>query len=234
MGLDISVIKPCPPEQADENSYDDTGKCHSSNPKLLRSFPQFVQEIPEEVFDYGALGHPEYEDDSFWTDPENPRGFVEIEDTLYLNVTSLSDEQDHGESIYGTWSSEESFCSFSGLTIEELKAHTETVIKLSDIPVKTVKTKTVFYKEVGYQRKGANTKFYEDGKWEDPEKICVVTQEELESDWWNYFSRRSPESGGDGFGSAVEYDLTDQEMSERFKENIMRVFKEGETAVMYW
>lgn len=232
MGLDIYVIKPCEPEQADENSYDDTGKCHSSNPKLIRSFPKFVKEIPEKKADFEAIGHPEYGENSFWIDPETRKtlhSFIEIGDIWYLNVTGLP------EKIDGTYFDEGEFVvSSGGISIDELKEHSEVVINFQDIPEKTVMTKVVFYKTVGYQRKGANTKFYEDGKWEDPEKICVVTQEELESDWWNYFSRKSPESKGDGFGSCVEYDLSDAEMSERFKENIMKVFKEGETAVVYW
>jgi hypothetical protein len=83
--------------------------------------------------------------------------------------------------------------------------------------------------EVGYQRKGANKKFYAEGMWDSP---CVLKMETLKDHWEKYFSHQTPESEG-GWGSGVEYTLDDEEMKSRFKENIIDKFVEGETFVCY-
>jgi hypothetical protein len=83
--------------------------------------------------------------------------------------------------------------------------------------------------EVGYQRKGANSKFYEDGMWG---KECVVDSKTLNDHWEKYFSAQTPDSPG-GWGSGVEYDMEDDEMRSHFKENIIDNFVEGETFVIY-
>lgn len=83
--------------------------------------------------------------------------------------------------------------------------------------------------EVGYQRKGANDRFYEDGMWDSP---CVLDAKTLNEHWEKYFSFKTPDSVG-GFGSCVELDFEDEEMKRRFKENIIDKFIEGETFVIY-
>jgi len=85
------------------------------------------------------------------------------------------------------------------------------------------------FEEVGYQRKGANKKFYEDDMWDSP---CVVDSKTLNEHWEKYFSKQTPESKG-GWGSGVEYDKEDNEMREDFKRNIIDKFIEGETFVIY-
>lgn len=83
--------------------------------------------------------------------------------------------------------------------------------------------------EVGYQRKGANTQFYEDDMWNCPIIIDIKT---LNEHWEKYFSHRTSESKG-GWGSSVEFILENDEMKNRFKENIINKFVEGETFVIY-
>lgn len=86
------------------------------------------------------------------------------------------------------------------------------------------------YVEVGYQRKGANSQFYEDGMWDSP---CVTSMETLTDHWNKYFSKATPESKG-GWGSGVEFTgISDKERREEFKTNIIDVFVEGEMFVQY-
>jgi len=65
--------------------------------------------------------------------------------------------------------------------------------------------------EIGYQRKGANKRFYADDMWDSP---CVLSKNILEEHWAKYFS-----------GTLGE--------KKRFKENILDKFIEGETFVCY-
>lgn len=83
--------------------------------------------------------------------------------------------------------------------------------------------------EVGYQRKGANKKFYSDGMWDSP---CVLTLETLKEHHEKYFSYPTPDDKG-GWGSGVEYDMEADEMKKYFQENIIDNFVEGETFVIY-
>lgn len=83
--------------------------------------------------------------------------------------------------------------------------------------------------EVGYQRKGANKQFYEDGKWDSP---CITDKKTLLEDWEKYFSCKTPNSKG-GWGSGVEFDQEEDEMKNNFKSNIVDKFIEGETFVIY-
>jgi hypothetical protein len=101
-------------------------------------------------------------------------------------------------------------------------------------------------KEVGYQRKGANRAFYEDNMWGPP---AVITDATLRAHWDKYFSGEgnvSKEGGieisengtielekGVPFGFGVEYDLDAKENRERFKENIVDKFVEGQTFLLY-
>ncbi len=83
--------------------------------------------------------------------------------------------------------------------------------------------------EVGYQRKGANQQFYEDGMWSS-EPVCDKAT--LVEHWEKYFSAPTPDSKG-GWGSGTEYGLEADEMRKRFKENIVDKFIEGEMFVYY-
>jgi hypothetical protein len=90
-------------------------------------------------------------------------------------------------------------------------------------PIIKVKKMGFVLEEVGYQRKGANKKFYEDGIWDSP---CVTDLNTLNEHWEKYFSHKTPDSPG-GWGSGVEFSLEDDEMRSRFKENIIDKFVEG-------
>ena len=103
------------------------------------------------------------------------------------------------------------------------------IYEVKNPPTKTVLEKVVYVVEVGYQRKGANKLFYEDDMWNSP---AVTNKEELLAIWDKYFSGSTPRSKG-GWGSSVEYDLSDEDMRTRFKENIIDKFEQGETFVMF-
>jgi hypothetical protein len=102
-------------------------------------------------------------------------------------------------------------------------------IIIIDPPTENKIETCIGFEEVGYQRKGANKKFYEDGMWDSP---CVVDSKTLNEHWEKYFSNQTPESKG-GWGSGVEYNKEDTEMREDFKRNIIDKFVEGETFVIY-
>jgi len=105
----------------------------------------------------------------------------------------------------------------------------EKEIDLIDPPTFKKRERFLQVEEVGYQRKGANKKFYEDGMWDSP---AVLKMDTLKDHWEKYFSRQTPDSAG-GWGSGVEYKLEDEEMKTRFKENIIDKFIEGETFLLY-
>lgn len=89
--------------------------------------------------------------------------------------------------------------------------------------------------EVGWQRKGANSLFYEKNEktgismWDSEP---VITKDLLLNHWEKYFSYRTPDSPG-GFGSGVEFNQADSEMKQNFKENIIDKFIEGDNFVIY-
>lgn len=87
-------------------------------------------------------------------------------------------------------------------------------------PTKIVTEKGFFVgKEVGYQRKGANKRFYDDGKWES--NTVVIDRKTLLDDWEKYFSDEN-----DAYYR--------KEARKHFKENIIDNFVDGETIVCYW
>lgn len=217
MGLDIYVIKPCPIEEADKDQFDDFGYHNTNNPKIIKSFPQFVQEIPVECDDWAAIGHPEFETGEYWED----HSFIGSSDRFIVF-------EDPGRR-YGS-----GYFDPSEELLEELKDKIVLTVATDDIPSRLTTVKIVPYKEIGYQRKGANQKFYEDGKWDDPEKCIVTTQSELDHDIQEYFSSEAPESPG-GWGSFTEYTgIPDDKRKKDFMENIASHFIEGETVVAYW
>lgn len=103
-------------------------------------------------------------------------------------------------------------------------------LEIVDPPKLSKTEKCILVKEVGYQRKGANKKFYEDEMWDSTK--CVVNKKTLTQHWKKYFSHQTPDSKG-GFGSGVEHDVTNAEMKRDFKKNIMDKFIEGKTFVIY-
>ena len=93
------------------------------------------------------------------------------------------------------------------------------VIKSEDILKKVEEHDVIVIgKEVGYQRKGANKQFYDDGRWDVD--TWVFTKEELIEHWNKYFS--DPNDAYYGKRARKE-----------FKKNIIDHFVEGKTFVMY-
>ena len=88
----------------------------------------------------------------------------------------------------------------------------ELVGKIEDVEV------WAYGREVGWQRKGANAQFYNDGKWDD--NTIVSTKEMLLEDWKKYFS--DPDDSYYG-----------KDAESHFKENIIDNFEEGKTFVWY-
>lgn len=87
-------------------------------------------------------------------------------------------------------------------------------------PTKIVMEKGFFVgKEVGYQRKGANKRFYDDGKWDN--NTVVIDRKTLLDDWEKYFSDEDDAYYG-------------KNAKQHFKENIIDKFVDGETIVCYW
>lgn len=71
--------------------------------------------------------------------------------------------------------------------------------------------KCIIPQEIGYQRKGANKKFYDDGIWDSN----IITSEKILIEHWDlYFSK-------------------DKESKENFRKNILDKFVEGQTFVIY-
>lgn len=94
------------------------------------------------------------------------------------------------------------------------------VFEEAEYPTKIVIEKGFFVgKEVGYQRKGANKQFYDDGKWDD--NTVVIDRKTLLDDWKKYFSDENDSYYG-------------KRAKQHFKENIIDHFVEGETIVCYW
>ena len=109
------------------------------------------------------------------------------------------------------------------------KTSTDEEVCLVDPPILVKKEMCLMVEEIGYQRKGANKKFYEDDMWDSP---CITDRSVLLDHWEKYFSYNKPDSKGE-FVYGVEYELTDNEMRSRFKENIIDKFIDGETFVIY-
>jgi hypothetical protein len=103
------------------------------------------------------------------------------------------------------------------------------VVTFTDIKTVPKKRNLLCVEEIGYQRKGANKKFYEDDMWESP---CILDKKTLEEHGVKYFSEETPDSKG-GWGSGVEFELEDEERKSRFKENIIDKFEEGKSFVIY-
>ena len=100
-------------------------------------------------------------------------------------------------------------------------------ITLENPPLISKKEICIAFEEVGYQRKGANKKFYEDGMWNSP---CIVDKTTLLDHWKKYFSHNIPQKD-DEIKRPIY--LSDEEMKKSFKENIVDKFVEGQTFVIY-
>ncbi len=101
-------------------------------------------------------------------------------------------------------------------------------IEFINPPLSKKKVKCLRTKKVGYQRRGANDKFYEDDMWDSP---CVTDKATLLEHWKKYFSNYPSEPV-----SEIEqsyYKKYSPDMKKRFKDNIIDKFVEGKHIVCY-
>lgn len=87
----------------------------------------------------------------------------------------------------------------------------KTKIRIIEPEISKKIEKCICVEEVGYQRKGANQQFYDDGMWDAP---CVLQKDVLYNHWYKYFSDT-------------------QSQMDDFQINIVDKFIEGETFVIY-
>lgn len=169
MGLDVCVFKAIIPsdkldtiekvaafESKNECSFHTTENC----PAIIGS--KFEVEAPVEYIDFGPLF----------------KGRGLNEDDYRCIASCCGCGRDRFEFLPKNFNMESDI-----KIIEE-----NTIVFEEDVyPTKIVIEKGFFVgKEVGYQRKGANKQFYDDGKWDD--NTVVIDRKTLLDDWKKYFS----------------------------------------------
>ena len=203
MGLDVCVFKAIIPsdkldtiekvaafESKNECSFHTTENC----PAIIGS--KFEVEVPVEYIDFGPLF----------------KGRGLNEDDYRCIASCCGCGYDRFEFLPNNIDTENADIK----TIEE-----NTIVFEEEVyPTKIVMEKGFFVgKEIGYQRKGANKQFYDDGKWDD--NTVVIDRKTLLDDWKKYFSDEDDTYYG-------------KRAKQHFKENIIDHFVEGETIVCYW
>lgn len=217
MGLDVFVFEyleiPDEVKTRDEldkfcDEHDGGWEFYGENHKNLPK--KYVKKIPIELIDWDAtfkkrgLNFEDYEESCsaigrwYLFRKKSPAGSEEEERAMTISFSQLLDE-DKGPDPNDT-------------TCVKFN-NDELVGKIEDVEV------WAHGKEVGYQRKGANAQFYNDGKWDD--NTIVSTMKMLLEDWRKYFS--DPNDSYYGKKSA-----------KAFRKNIIKHFKEGKTFVAYW
>ena len=127
---------------------------------------------------------------------------IDIEGTFIQRCLNLSDYVNKGViTVDG----------IAYFNFEKTSDNTTLKIPYNDILLKTEIEECLIEKSIGYQRKGANYKFYEDDIWN---QVLVFDYNMLILHWDMYFSETA----------------TDRQ---NFKENIVDKFIEGETFVWY-
>lgn len=103
----------------------------------------------------------------------------------------------------------------------------KSLIKIANPRTHFEKMKCIAVKEISNQRKGANGRFYSDGIWDsDP----VLDKKTLLDHWKKYFSKTVKSKA---YGALVEYEMSEKERTQYFKENIIDKFIEGKNFVLY-
>lgn len=104
---------------------------------------------------------------------------------------------------------------------------------LKEIPTIKIYDYYILAKEISWQRKGANKEFYLDGIWDTGNPVCTLY--ELKRHHKKYFSgQKGGKKQRIKEQATVEYlNMTNKELSNRFKENILSKFVEGKTFVLY-
>lgn len=152
---------------------------------------------------------------------EAPVEYIDF-DPLFKKLGLNEDDYSCIVSCYGGGRARFEFLPNSISTESDRKTIEENTIVFEEevYPTKIVMEKGFFAgEEVGYQRKGANKRFYDDGKWDD--NTVVIDRETLLDDWKKYFSDEDDAYYGEN-------------AKQHFKENIIDKFVDGETIVCYW
>lgn len=152
---------------------------------------------------------------------EAPVEYIDF-DPLFKKLGLNEDDYSCIASYYGCERARFEFLPNSISTESDRKTIEENTIVFEEevYPTKIVTEKGFFVgEEVGYQRKGANKRFYDDGKWDN--NTVVIDRETLLDDWEKYFSDEDDAYYG-------------KNAKQHFKENIIDKFVDGETIVCYW
>lgn len=99
------------------------------------------------------------------------------------------------------------------ITFKDVKK--KLTLNLDDIPTEIKDISICVFDEIGYQRRGANQRFYDDGNWDEEEKTRVFDLDVLNKHWEMYFSDE-------------EYFRTN------FREQMIDNFVPNKTFVIYW
>ena len=216
MGLDVYVHEylEIPDDVKTQDELDKFCRKHDGGWEFYgehhKNFPKkYVRKIPIELIDWDAtfkkrgLNCEDYEESCsaigrwYLFRKKSPTGSEKEEEAMTISLSQLLDEDKEPDP--------------NDTTCVRFN-NDELVGKIEDVEV------WAYGREVGYQRKGANAQFYEDGKWDD--NTIVSTMKMLLEDWKKYFS--DPNDSYYGKKSAKE-----------FKKNIIKHFEEGKTFVWY-
>ena len=213
MGLDITVYKILKERPKDKNNkdyfrmLDDEGNGTYDR----RGFPewtkQYEQEVEETWYDWEKYKEQTGFDIDQWAvsmECGGKDGYMEVRP---IECVPPDYDEEHPEKYEEFWDN-----------VEIKKVYWR------DVPKKKVKIKVLFRKEVGYQRKGLNGKFYKDY---DEGKIgyYVWSKKELERYKKDYCDRKHK---ADWCGDKITIDP-----KRSFKENIIDNFTEGEDVVTF-
>lgn len=204
MGLDIRVIKPI--------------KINRKLKKLYKKGENYRKINFLSIDNYFEGNFP---NDNEWI--KNIKPFIKRVKVKFYNIYSMKKSLGIPKSEFDSWEiSSEGYGGFTFRNItsgKELNYRVYTEREWNKIPLKTDYMNIIAYRTIGYQRKGANSRFYNEDKWPS----LVWSEDELNNYRDKYFSGNIP---GEEPGFA-EYNLTDEEMSSRFKENIIDKFFNG-------
>ena len=214
MGLDISVkrpIMPTPENLARVESYD-VAEYSIGDPD--GEFGRYMSFSYKKINTYNNL------------EATFQKFNANFEDYDWLSMGEPVKERDHSvDSSEWTEEDYDYWWKFKNKhTGEELN------FKQSDVITFEQEDNMFLVEEVGYQRKGANQQFYEDGMWGN--SPIVTDRKVLLEHWDKYFSHQTPDSKG-GWGSGTDSPRPDGEMRENFRKNIIDHFVDNETFVIY-
>ena len=212
MGLDICVRK-IVKEKTDDYMRlinDDGQYCNNEFPKWTR---EFEQEVVEDWYDWDKFK----EESGIDINECDWHGEEYSERGCFMRVSPKGIE-------LPKWD-EKKYKDYEEFEAEENKIMI--TIDLEKVPTKKVAVKVLYYKEVGYQRKGLNSKFYNDYR-EEKIGYYVWTKDELNRYKEEYCDEPYEYTypNGEKSGNIVNPKLN-------FQRNIIDSFTEGEDCVIF-